>query len=167
MAAASGWERRGTAWACTYRRSESAEGVQFIHPFGTGHVVVTVSRNGLHVASPGAWTSRSYNPLQQTSLPLAQANNFAQVLNIEGEPPRGLVSILAPDGRYQFFLDGQLLAWSVVPFAVPMQLTPDFKGEGLPMTLPPGMGGVIIGPRDSGVNQATNITFGLLASRIR
>jgi hypothetical protein len=44
-------------------------------------------------------------------------------------------------------------------------LTPDFQGEKLPMTLRPGMGGVIIGPRDGGLNRATDITFGLLGSR--
>jgi len=164
MEAAAGWDRRGTVWACTYRRTESADGVHFIHPLGAGHVMVTVTRNGLHVASPGPWPSRAYRPLQQTSLPLVTANNFAQMLDIEGDAPRTLLSILAPDGRFQFFLDGQPLAGGVVPFAVPLQLTPDFQGENLPMTLRPGMGGVIIGPRDGGLNRATDITFGLFAS---
>jgi hypothetical protein len=59
------------------------------------------------------------------------------------------------------------LAGGVVPFAAPLQLTPDFQGENLPMTLRPGMGGVIIGPRDGGLNRATDITFGLLASGSR
>lgn len=162
--AAAGWDRRGTAWACTYRRTESAEGVHFIHPLGAGHVLVTITRNGLHVASPGPWPSRAYQPLQQTSLPLVTANNFAKMLDIEGDAPRTLVSILAPDGRFQFFLDGQPLAGGVVPFAAPLQLTPDFQGENLPMTLRPGMGGVIIGPRDGGLNRATDLTFGILAS---
>ena len=161
--ATAGWETRGTAWACTYRRAHGdARGVQFIHPFRTGHIVVTVSRNGLHVGSPGKWPSHGFTPTQRTSLPLAKAINYAQAFDIEGDPARKLVSVLAPNGRYQFVLDGQLVAWSVVPFAMPLQLTPDFNGADLPMTLRLGMGGVIIGPRDRGENRATDITFGLL-----
>ena len=51
------------------------------------------------------------------SLPLVTANNFAQVLDIEGDAPRNLVSVVAADGRFQFYLDGQPLAGSVVPRA--------------------------------------------------
>jgi len=156
-----------TAWTCTYCRTESAEGVHFIHPLGAGHVLVTVTRNGLHLASPGPWPSRAYQPLRQTSLPLVTANNFAQVLDIEGDAPRNLVSVVAPDGRFQFYVDGQPLAGGVVPFAAPLQFTPDFQGENLPLTLRPGMAGVIIGPRDGGLNRAADITFGLLGSAVR
>jgi len=41
---------------------------------------------------------------------LVTASNFAQVLDIEGDAPRSLLTIVAPDGRFQFFLDGQPLA---------------------------------------------------------
>lgn len=165
--AASGWETRGTAWACTYRRAGDSRGVQFIHPFRTGHIVVTVSRDGLHVGSPGKWPNHGFTPTRPTSLPLAKAANFAQAFNIEADPARSLLSILGPQGRYQFFLDGQLVAGGIVPLARPLQLTPDFKGAGLPMALPPGMSGAIIGPQDSGENRATNITFGLLVPKGR
>ena len=52
-----------------------------------------------------------------------------------------------------------------MPFAAPLQFTPDSQGENLPLTLRPGLGGVIIGPRDGGLNRAADITFGLLGSR--
>jgi len=39
--------------------------------------------------------------------------------------------------------------------------------ENLPLTLRPGMGGVIIGPRDGGLNRAADITFGLIGAGLK
>ncbi len=125
---------------------------------GHGHTQWTPRRKPRPVAFPRLPTAAADEPA------LGDGQQFRAGVGHRGGRTAQSGSILAPDGRFQFLLDGQLLAVTVVPPAAPLQLTPDFQGEKLPMTLRPGMAGVIIGPRDGGLNRATDITFGLLAS---
>lgn len=161
-----GWGGRGTVWSCRYQRKESAGGIQFIHPFHEGHVVVTISDQHLTVTSPGAWDRIGYGNPSGTSFPVHPVAGRQQPLRLTGGQPRRLTSILTKDGLYYFFLDDRLFAQGRVAYARPLKFSPDFTGLDHRRPLSSGRAGIVIGPVEQhGINRADQVRFGHARAR--
>jgi len=167
IAAPAGWETQGTLWSCDFSRSGPSRGVIFIHPHGTGHVVATVTPNGLHLASPGQWPTRGRNQAYLPSYPgiaLKKSADFSDVFKLTDQSQQ-LTSKLSADGSYEFLLDGRVVATAKVASALPLQFNANTKFTKQPVTeVAKGTGGAIIGPTDSGSARALQLRFGTAAS---
>ncbi len=164
--AARGWGGRGTVWSCRYQRKEPAGGIQFIHPFGDGHVVVTVSDQHLTLTSPGAWERIGYGNTSGKTFPVEPAAGPEQPLRLTGGVPHRLTSILTKEGLYYLFVDDRLFAHGRVPHSVPLRFPADFTGLEQRRPLRPGRAGIVIGPvEQQGINRAHQVRFGHARAR--
>jgi hypothetical protein len=166
------WQRDGTTWRLHYQRSGSAYGLQIIHPWRNGQVVVAIQKDGIRVHAGGAWSAIGYGG--KGGLAVKDSPGLAQLLPIDGDRDRELVSRLDARGNYALYIDGQLAVLCTVTNAEPLDLqikagakvprasTRDelkFTGEGLPTRLEPGQAMIIVEPLDSGANVASNIVL--------
>lgn len=134
------WKESGTVWQCgRFRVPTSAWGGVFVHPFGDGHVVVTVG-GSISVRAGGRYADRL------KSLPLQFADGFdAKKAFVDMDFSRQVRSELSPEGEYRLYVDGKLAASAKVEKAEPMTLSEDFAGtEKLRPALPAGYAGVIV-----------------------
>lgn len=163
-----GWGGRGTVWSCEYRRKEPAAGIQFVHPFGQGHVVVTVSDRHLTLTSPGRWEVIGYGNTSGQSFAVQPAAGTQQPLRLTGNVPHRLASILTGDGAFYLFVDDRLFAHGQVPpHAKPLRFPAEFTGLDGRQPLRPGRAAIVIGPVEppGGVNRAHQVRFGHARAR--
>ena len=154
------WESRGTAWTCRYSRTAIGYGgIQFIHPYQKGHVLVTVGEEGVGATSLGRWPG--YRPGRE-SVVLARGAKSGGTLQFEPDVVYQFTSSVSRDGNLSFHVDGKLIGTTMVWAAAPLAFEPDFKGQDLPLVLPTGMGGIIAAPNDGGRNRAQEVRFGVL-----
>lgn len=166
------WEKLGTRWAFRYRRSASAYGIQVIHPYKKGQVVVRITRGGVAVATPRAWTEIGYH--HGDSKRLAFTEHFKEVFPLKEDRFADFVSTLRPDGSYELEANGEVVARGRFTAAHPLsfelkegQTFPgasgwgklEFKGHEFPEQWEPGYGGILLEPLDNGSNGVTLLRF--------
>jgi hypothetical protein len=146
----------GTRWSGRFRRSGSARGLQLIHPFKGGHVIVTVSNASVVLSTDGPWRSHFG---WDTGVKAQTTPDFAKHFPLTDGKDAHLISQLAADGTFQFFVDNVLVAAARIGSAKPLALTDDFKSNGEPVNLKPNHAAAVIGPRDSGENVFSDVHF--------
>lgn len=167
-----GWRGSGTQWSFRYTRSRSARVVQVAHPWGDGHMLVTLRADGVHVAAPRAWAEVGYDG--RPGLALTEAPAAERVWPLDDGRSYAVRSQVDPGGTWQLSIDGEPVASATLgdahplSLAIPTGVRPrgtsewgalSFMGSGLPLTLPVGAGMVLIGPLDTGVNVAEEVVF--------
>lgn len=152
----------GTRWQFVFQRDPSGFGFQVIHPFESGHVLVSVHR-GVTIHRGGSWGSIGWgNPAtsDKVLLPATAEKLFPLKTNV----PHNIVSELSDAGDYQLLIDGTLVCRHRIEKASPLLLvvppkeriwggsswdrTP-FVGEDFSPQLKTGHVGLIIGPMDA------------------
>ena len=166
------WEGKGTQWRFLYRRSADAFGVQMIHPWKDGHVIVTFGPSGVGISTVGAWTRIGWAGLATEPLILTTA--YTKVFPLAIGEKRQLTSLLTSKGVLRISIGSDLVAGTVIRDAKTLDLTiPQgtrppacsswgelaFSGAGLPTRIPRGHAGIVIGPCDTGYNTADRIWF--------
>jgi hypothetical protein len=166
------WKKQGTEWKFTYERSRSAWGVHIAHPYQNGQIVVLLNPKVITVMAGGNWGDFGWLPVGPHKLPVEHTPESKTLLPIVDSTPYEVVSQLTSDGRYGLFLNKQLIAFTVVPAAFPLDLdvpprgappkliAPKFTGGDMPRKLIPGEALLIVGPLDTGVNILSNVEFG-------
>ena len=166
------WEKTGTRWAFRYRRSKAAYGVQVIHPYKKGQVVIRITRTGVAMATPRAWAEIGYH--SGGSKRLTRTEYFPKVFPLKETELTDFVSTLRPDGSYELEAKGEVVARgrfteaSAISFELKEgQTFPgasgwgklEFKGHQFPEQWEPGYGGILLEPLDSGENTVIGLTF--------
>ncbi len=156
------WPRAGTAWSCQYQRDSSAGSIQFIHPVGSGHLLVTVAERQLHVTSAASWSLTGYRGgRRRTQAQFQAVKNRSHKIRLADDRPQRLASIVRADGAYLFFVDRQLVAEGQMANPPPLDLDLGFRGKQFSRVLAPGQAGILIGPApDGSTNRAADIRFG-------
>lgn len=155
------WPQAGTAWSCQYQRDSSAGSIQFIHPVGSGHLLVTVVERQLHVTSAASWSLTGYRGRRRTQAQFQAVKNRSYKIRLADDRPQRLASIVRADGSYLFFVDRQLVAEGQMANPPPLDLDLGFRGKQFSRVLAPGQAGILIGPApDGSTNRAADIRFG-------
>lgn len=154
------WRTAGTAWHCTYSRSRSAVGVQFIHPLGSGHVLVHVTAKSIGIFQPTSFTEAGYRSGDIRTLDVTQA--YATLFPMKDDQQYVITSRLTHGGAYSIAVNGQVVARARItsaPPAIALPATAGFKAliGVLPEQLEPGDAALIVGPLDSGQNTCVNV----------
>ena len=147
----------GTEWRFDFTRNGTARGVHIIHPHQSGHVMVNLLPNDANVDPSGQW--RGY--LGQAKHPRRKTVDYAATFPIDARE-HSIISRLDRHGNYTLQIDEKLVLSSTVTSAKPLVFPNTFKGNRFPSSWPAGSAGLIIGPRDRGVNLAKNAKFGPL-----
>jgi len=165
---------RGTRLTFAFQRDASGYGFQVIHPFRSGHVLVSVY-SGVTVHRGGSWGDIGWgNPATSDSVEMTE--DADKILPLKAGTPHEVVSQLSASGDYRLWIDEKLVCLHVVRDAAPLVLelpegrrvrggsswdrTP-FTGPDFAPKLRSGHAGLILGPMDgSGPNQCfRNITL--------
>jgi len=151
----------GTRLTFVFERDVSGYGFQVIHPFGSGHVLVSV-HSGVAIHRGGSWGDVGWgNPGTSDSVEMTE--EASEILPLEANAPHKVVSQLSPLGDYRLWIDDQLVCLHAIRDAAPLVLkvskkqpvwagsswdrTP-FTGEDFAPNLKPGHAGLILGPMD-------------------
>jgi len=144
-----------------FERDVSGYGFQVIHPFGSGHVLVSV-HSSVAIHRGGSWGDIGWgNPGTSDSVEMTE--EAGEFLPLEANTPHSVVSQLSPLGNYGLWIDDKLICLHAVKNAAPLVLkvseeqpvwagsswdrTP-FTGEDFDPNLKPGHAGLILGPMD-------------------
>ncbi|QDU25227.1 hypothetical protein ETAA8_02900 [Anatilimnocola aggregata] len=169
------WKKEGTTWKFQYTWSGSAQGVEIAHPFQLGQVLIRLvpGKNGVGITAGGNWGEIGWGMTGKRKVPVEFSLESQTVFPLEKDVTYDVVSQLLVDGRYGLFINKQLMAYSVIPAAIPLDLKlPDgmaapqsragsvFTGDNMPRALKAGEACLIVGPLDNGLNKASAIEFG-------
>jgi hypothetical protein len=153
------WQERGTEWNFLHRFGRSSQSMQVIHPWGDGHVLVTLQNHALHVSQNGDWSQVGWTP-GGDGIPLQTEPAHDEIIPLVQGDEYSVSSRLGPEGNYSVSLNNRLVATATITDAEPLSLgIPEFEGVGLPEVLLPGQAGVIMGPIDTGSNHARYIVL--------
>jgi hypothetical protein len=169
----------GTRWQFVFQRDPSGYGFQVIHPFESGHIVVTV-HSGVTIHRGGSWGDIGWgNPVTSDKVVLPAAVN--KMFPLKTDVPHNIDSELTDAGDYQLRIDESLICRHRIKEAKPLVLvvppkesvwggstwdrTP-FAGEKFNSQLKTGHAGLILGPMDaSGPRQFfQDVTLATVAS---
>ncbi len=151
----------GTRFTFVFQRDGSGYGFQVIHPFGSGHVLVSVY-SGVTIHCGGSWGDIGWgNPRTSDNVELTE--DAREILPLEAGTPHQVVSQLSASGDYRLWIDDKLICLHAIRKAAPLALevpeerrvsggsswdrTP-FAGEDFEPKLKPGRAGLILGPMD-------------------
>lgn len=167
MSAPAGWQQTGTTWTFDYQRLGMPYGLQIIHPFGQGHMLVSLWREAA-IVSGGAWDAFGWHD-PPTSVPLDKAPELAAMLPIEtnGDASVRIVSQLDGTGQYRLSLDGRTVLQARIEQATPLT----FGSREFPHTehddrllgprgerrLAVGEAGLLLGPVKNEMNRAMQV----------
>ncbi|MDP6502564.1 MAG: serine/threonine-protein kinase [Planctomycetota bacterium] len=166
------WKELGTEWRFRYERSGSAWGIQVIHPWKTGHIIVLV-HPGVRILPGGRWAGMGWYP-RIVGLPAGTTPAHNRFLPVKAGVSHQITSRLDGQGNYSLHFDEELLVEAKADFSKPLSLdVPEgvrppgtgswgqsgFVGDGLPRDLALAEAGLIVGPRDSGTNAISDIWF--------
>ena len=141
---------RGSVWSMRFQRGGSARGIQIVHPFKRGHVMVTVHQRGAHIVAGGHWADSGYTRLGPRAVDVVRSPDFERVFPLAEHTPHQLTSVMRPDGVYQLYVARRLVAAARVDAAEPLRLSEGFVSADKPVQLSPGDTAVIVGPTDNG-----------------
>lgn len=174
------WPRLGTRWRFGWLRGGSAWGVQIIHPFRGGQVVIHVKKGGLGVSTPRAWTEVGYGPADAKALTRTDA--YDRLFPLEDDRLYWIDSALRPDGSYELSIGDQVVATGRLGAAHPISfaIAPGrrfprasgwgelkFGGKEFPEQWEPGGAGILLEPLDAGRNQAVGLSFAPDLARLK
>jgi serine/threonine protein kinase len=166
------WKELGTEWRFRYERSGSAWGIQVIHPWKTGHIIVLI-HPGVRILPGGRWAGMGWHP-RILGLPAGTTPAHNRFLPVKDGVSHQITSRLDGQGNYSLHFDEELLVEAKADFSKPLSLdVPEdvrppgtgswgqsgFVGDGLPRDLALAEAGLIVGPRDSGTNTISDIWF--------
>ncbi len=166
------WFQRGTRWTFRYARSQSAYGLQLIHPFKDGQVIVHITKSGVGMSSPRAWTEVGYHGGDRRAL--KQTEDHRDIFPMKDGEEYRFASTLAADGSYQLSVNDKVVVTATVTKAqaISFEIEPGtrfpgasgwaklkFKGEGFPMAWKLGYAGVLVEPLDNGKNIVSDLRF--------
>lgn len=166
------WFQRGTRWTFRYARSLSAYGLQLIHPFKDGQVIVHITKSGVGMSSPRAWTEVGYHGGDRRAL--KQTEDHRDIFPMKDGEEYRFASTLAADGSYQLSVNDKVVVTAKVTKAqaISFEIEPGtrfpgasgwaklkFKGEGFPMAWKLGYAGVLVEPLDNGKNIVSDLRF--------
>ena len=151
----------GTRFTFVFQRDGSGYGFQVIHPFGSGHVLITVY-SGVTIHRGESWGDIGWgNP--RTSDKVEMTEDAREILPLESGTPHQVVSQLSDSGDYRLWIDDKLICLHAIREAASLALevpedrrvsggsswdrTP-FAGEDFEPKLKPGHAGLILGPMD-------------------
>lgn len=151
----------GTRFTFVFQRDGSGYGFQVIHPFGSGHVLVSVY-SGVTIHRGGSWGDAGWgNP--RTGDNGEMTDDAREILPLEAGTAHQVVSQLSDSGDYRLWIDDKLICLHAIREAAPLALevpedrrvsggsgwdrTP-FAGEDFDPKLKPGHAGLILGPMD-------------------
>ncbi|MDA7667633.1 PA14 domain-containing protein [bacterium] len=170
LAANPQFQELGSVWEFDYLTRDP--GIQLIHPFADGHVVVTIQRNSIGLSSPEKWTEIGYGNGDSSSV--TRLDEFESVFPIVDGQRYKIKSVLTPNGEFFLFMDDKLVAVGTSPPAHQIDFRIDadngfpggsgwnrepFTGDGFPEIWPTGAAGIIVEPVDNSTNSASNIIF--------
>ncbi|MBM4031921.1 MAG: hypothetical protein FJ291_09065 [Planctomycetes bacterium] len=166
------WANLGSRWSLTYARGGSAFGLQLIHPFKDGQVIIHLKPEGVGLSSPRAWAQVGYGGGDRA--PLRPAEAFRKLFPLADDKAYRVVSTLLPDGAYEMKVEDEVVVSGQVRQAQRLsfelkegQHFPgsagwgklEFKGEGFIPEWRRGFAGLIVEPLDDGQNTASALRF--------
>lgn len=166
------WAKLGSRWSFTYARGGSAFGLQIIHPFQNGQVIVHLKREGVGISGPRAWTEAGYGGGDRAALRPTEA--FKKLFPLAEDKPYRVVSTLLPDGAYEMKVEDEAVVSGQVRAAQPLsfeikegQQFPgasgwgklEFQGAGFITEWRRGFCGVVVEPLDDGQNTVSGLRF--------
>jgi len=159
------WRSNGTRWSFDYRYSLNPNGLLMIHPFEGGHFRVLLERDKAGLGPGGTWdlvanyTYHFKKPFEMTPTP-----EGAALFPLKEETTYQITSRVDRAGNYQLLINDKIAFMGQVAATQPLAMRPPFTDSRCPTTLTVGHGAMIIGPRDQGLHEATQIR---LASNAR
>ncbi len=171
--ASADWLQHGTEWKFEYERKGAAWGVQVIHPWKDGHILVGIHPS-VQVMAGGPWTAIGWH-LRGPAIEISQGAAYGEFLPVANSKPHVISSRLDSDGQYRLTLDDRVVAEATVTECRPLSLEipegkippgaaswakPKFTGATLPRKLRTGEAALLIGPTDRDINQARSVRFG-------
>jgi len=169
--ASADWREKGTEWRFHYVRSGSARGLQIVHPWQEGQILVAI-HPGVVIVPGGRWAELGWRP--SVGVPVQKEAAHDEVLPVKDAVGHEVVSQLHPGGSYRLYFDGALVGTAEVAGSMPLSLEvpagvrppgtgvwgqANFVGEDVSRPLKPGEAALIIGPQDQGSNVARDINF--------
>jgi hypothetical protein len=166
------WADLGSRWSLTYARGGSAFGLQLIHPFKDGQVIIHLKAEGVGISTPRAWAQAGYGGGDRAALRPAEA--FKKLFPLADDKPYRIVSTLLPDGAYEMKVEDELVVSGQVRQAQRLsfelkegQQFPgaagwgklEFKGDGFLPDWRRGFAGLIVEPLDNGQNTISALRF--------
>jgi hypothetical protein len=151
----------GTTWAFELKYRVPHGGVQIVHPFGTGHIVIHLRDDGLFVIPPGDVAKEPWQGGDRKKINLARGKGLFPLL--AGTHQLRITSQLKANGKYTLSVGGA--EFGTATFAAGQELVLDeaYKAEKqaeLPLHWPPGSAGLIGGGTGAGgVCQCLSVTF--------
>jgi hypothetical protein len=149
---------KGTTWSFELKHGSPASGVQIVHPFGNGHIVIHLREAGLSVLSPADRARAPWEGGDAKKIQLTKGKGVFPLL--AGTHVFKIVSQLSAGGRYTFSMGGNVIGTANFSAATPLVLSTDYKGENnaeLPTEWPAGAAGLIAG--SGGVCECSAVTF--------
>ena len=174
------WSRVGTRWSFSYVRSGSAYGLQVIHPFQKGQVIIHIRQSGVGASTPRAWTQVGYGGGDARRLAFTDA--FKEEFPLKVDEAASFTSTLRPDGTYELTANGRLVALGKFKVASPLSFVIkkgarfpgasgwaklEFKGNEFPEQWEPGYAGILLEPLDGGQNTVTALRFAPSLARLK
>lgn len=152
--------RLGTTWTFTLSRKAPDAGVQIVHPFGDGHIIVHLRPEGLFLVAPPEVAKTPWVGGDSTMIKLTEAG--AKIFPFSKRSYQ-VVSQLSATGKYTISLNGEVAGTASLAPGPPLSLSREFKadnGAELPLKWHPGYAALIAGAAEQGGgNMCANVTF--------
>ena len=137
--------------------SDTAHGLTLVHPLRNGHVRVQIIPQQVNLYPGGAVTTSFYYVTGKSPHPLFTTPATATLFPLQPSQEYTLSSRLSSTGAYELLINNTSVVRAQFTTVQPQVLKPPFKDERAPATMAVGQAAVIIGPRDAGRNEATEI----------
>jgi hypothetical protein len=166
------WTKTGTTWAFRYQRRGSAWGVQILHPFRGGQVIVHLSRGRVGISTPRAWAEVGYT--RGYAREPERTADFADLFPLKDRFVYEVRSTLSANGHFQLKVSDKVVATATVKAARPVSFEIpegkrfpgasgwaklEFAGKGFPTQWEIGYAGLLIEPLDNGHHGAYEVHF--------
>ncbi|MFA6291294.1 MAG: LamG-like jellyroll fold domain-containing protein, partial [Victivallales bacterium] len=167
------WLEIGTSWTFKYKRNGTDWGLQVLHPYMTGQVIIHINRSAVGISTPTSWFTTGWTGWNESSL--TKTADFDTIFPLVGDQEYNVITNLAANGDVSIIFDGKVIANGIVsstsiiyfsnPTDEPFQGcsawdTRQFAGTDFPYNgWPVGSAGLIIAPVDQGYTQLTSVYF--------
>jgi hypothetical protein len=158
--------RNGSEWSFNYTRGGTAWGLQIIHPYGRGQVIVHINKNDIGVSTPEKWSEVGFGHGDKKRVKMARISN--SIFPLVDDTEYAVISRVSRSGAIEITINGQVMATARASGVSPLSLEdkpgsdpekPSFKGDNLPLKWLPGYAGIIVGPLDGGINVCRDVRF--------
>jgi hypothetical protein len=155
--------KNGSTWALKYTRGGGAQGLQIIHPHGSGQMICHLHRDAVGISTPALWTESGYGKGDVSRIVKKKA--FEEFFPLKDAEEYQVVSKLDGQGAYELTINGKIVATARVNKTSPLSLemnpgvkspgvqiwgTPHFTGNDFPLEWAAGYAAVLLGPMEAG-----------------